>query len=230
MIVGRPEFAPPWPEHSYVTALGLSRLSLANSAALIHEVAGEPIISAPVEAQIGSRADGVPLFVEELTKSVLEIGANGRGRTRIPAGRLHTAHLNTDKLHGLLLARFDRLERGKEVAQAGAVTGREFSYELLRMIANMDKSSLIGALDRLVTSGLVFRRGTIRQATFVFKHALVRDAAYDMMVRQQRRKLHADVAQALERGFPEIVQLQPELLAYRGPYGRSFVRKGGDNQ
>jgi class 3 adenylate cyclase/tetratricopeptide (TPR) repeat protein len=207
VIVGRLEFAPPWPEHSYVTALGLSRLSPADSAALIHQVTGEQIISAPVEAQIASRADGVPLFIEELTKSVLETGTNGRGRR-------HAAHPIPTTLHGLLLARFDRLERGKEVAQAGAVIGREFSYELLRMITDMDEPTLIGAFDRLVTSGLIFRRGSIPQATFVFKHALVRDAAYGMLLRQQRQKLHASIAQTYEEQFPETVAAQPELLAY----------------
>jgi len=212
VIVGRPEFAPPWPEHSYVTALALSRLSRSDAAALIQQVAGNCRIPAPVEALIVARADGVPLFVEELTKAVLERGASSNGPLR--AYETDAAQSIPTTLHGLLLVRFDRLEQGKEVAQAGAVIGREFSYELLRMITAVDERAIAGALDQLVASGLIFRRGTPPQASYVFKHALVRDAAYAMLLRAKRQRLHAEVARVYEEHFSEIAAAQPELLAH----------------
>jgi predicted ATPase len=153
----------------------------------------------------------VPLFVEELTRSVLDCGTNDAAdQTGEPDG----AYPIPTTLHGLLLARLDRLERGKAVAQAGAVIGREFSFQLRRMALDIDEPTLVSALDQLVASGLVFRRGSPPQASFIFKHALVRDAAYDMLVRRERRKLHAVVARCYEQHFAEIVEAQPELLAY----------------
>ena len=213
MIVGRPEFVPPWADHSYVATLALSRLSRSDSITIMHQVAGSHPVPASVEAEILSRADGVPLFVEELTKSEMERRANGDSRRPARESRPESQSIPTT-LHGLLLTRFDRLERGKEVAQAGAVIGREFSLELLRMISGMDGPKLAAALDQLVSSGLVFRRGSSAQATFAFKHALVRDAAYDMLPRDRRRDLHARIAQVLESNFPDTLHVQPELLAY----------------
>jgi class 3 adenylate cyclase/predicted ATPase len=213
VIVGRPEFTPPWPDHSYVTTLTLTRLSRWDAAALIHQVAGDRGVLAEAEAEIVSRADGVPLFVEELTKSVLERHADGSDHTPEPV-EPYAARTIPMTLQGLLLARFDRLGRGKEVAQAGAVIGQEFSFELLHMIAGTDEPTLTSALDQLVSSGLAFRRGLLPHATFVFKHALVRDAAYDTLPRQQRRELHANVVRSYEESFQETVKAQPELLAY----------------
>lgn len=211
-IVARPEFVPSWPEHSHVTTLSLSRLSHADSAALIQQLAGERHISGSMHAAIIARADGVPLFVEELTKSILENSANGDTKDlRIPAAGC--APIPTT-LHGLLISRLDRLDRGKEVAQAGAVIGREFSFELLRSVAGLDETVLRAALNQLVASGLAFRHGSLPDATFVFKHALVRDAAYNMLVRERRQALHRDVARAHEESLPETAQAQPELLAY----------------
>ena len=227
LMVARPDFMPPWPEYSYVSTLTLSRLSRADSALLIHEVAGEQPISAALENTIVSRADGVPLFLEELTKAMLEwrvgqTGALKQAARREPAigegndavgAPIQGAPIPTT-LQGLLLARFDRLERAKETAQAAAAIGREFSYELLRLVAGFDDDTLMRGLDRLVTSGLVFRRGSPPQATFVFKHALVRDAAYETLVRERRQALHAAVARAYEERFLETVAAQPELLAH----------------
>lgn len=214
LIVTRPEFAAPWPDYSYVTALTLSRLGPSDSATLIHYVAQDRRVPAAITAEIAARADGVPLFIEELTKSVLETRAGCVGRQQTHPRLANASHSIPTTLHGLFLARFDRLEGGKDVAQAGAVVGREFSYEVLRTLTDMDEPALLGAIDRLVVAGLIFRRGSIPQANFIFKHALVRDAAYDMMTRPLRQKLHGKVAQTLESGFPDVVQLQPELLAY----------------
>jgi class 3 adenylate cyclase/DNA-binding response OmpR family regulator len=205
VIAGRPEFVPSWPDYSHVAGLALSRLSRADSGLLVHHAAGDRPVSALIEDEIVSRADGVPLFVEELTRSVLE--------RRMAGARKRASSIPTT-LHGLLLARFDRLDSTKEIAQAAAVIGREFSFELLRLITNVDDNALTRGLDRLVSSGLAFCRGALPQASFVFKHALVRDAAYDMLPRERRRALHGAVARAYEERFPEAAITEPELLAY----------------
>jgi class 3 adenylate cyclase/predicted ATPase len=213
VIVARPEFIPPWPEYSYLTTLVLPRLSHADSALLIQRTAGERRIPVAVEADIITRADGVPLFIEELTKSVLETTSNGSDVGALdspPAGKAPIP----STLHGLLHARIDRLNRGKIVAQIGAVIGREFSFELLRLVADLDRPALLGALDQLVRSGFALRRGVPPHATYMFKHALVRDAAYDMLLRDRRRALHASVARAYETHFSETIKTQPEILAY----------------
>ncbi len=207
VIIARPEFVPPWPGYSYLTTLTLPRLSRADSALLMQQIAGERRISVAVESDIIARGDGIPLFVEELTKAVLEYSTEHGG----PHAR---ASLIPASLQALLLARLDRLDSGKWAAQAGAVIGREFSYELLHMVAGLDEDMLASALEELVSSGLIFRRGAPPQVTFVFKHALVRDAAYEMLPRSERQKLHAKAAQALELDFPEVALSQPELLAY----------------
>ena len=214
VIASRPEFVCPWPDHSHVGTLVLSRLSRSDSTALLHQVAGKRRIAASIEAEIVRRADGVPLFIEELTKSLLESGGGDDGGRPFRALAANAAQRIPDTLQGLLLARFDRLERAKPIVQAGAVIGREFSFELLRMVLDMNEGELAAALDELVSCGLVFRRGPASQATFIFKHALVRDAAYAMLIRAQRQKLHAEVARSYERRFPETLEAQPELLAY----------------
>lgn len=211
LVVARPEFVLPWPEHPSTTTLVLARLSRLDSARLVQETAGGRRIPQAIEAQIVARADGIPLFLEELTKSVLESSASdcdvgsfsGSPRQTIPA-----------TLQALLLARLDRLGRGKEVAQIAAVIGREFSFDILKIIGGIEEGTLIAALDELVKSGLMFRRGSAPHASFVFKHALVRDAAYEMLVRAKRQKLHGEVAHCYEEHFSEVAETQPELLAY----------------
>jgi class 3 adenylate cyclase/DNA-binding response OmpR family regulator/predicted ATPase len=209
VVVARPEFVAPWPDDAHVTTLSLSRLSRLDAAHLVSRVAGKRKLATTIETDIVRRAEGVPLFLEELTKSMLESGA-ARGR-RLSASFAASIPAT---LQGLLLARLDRLDRGKEAAQAGAVIGKEFSFELLRAITGIDETMLVEALDQLVASGLALCRGAPPQATFVFKHALVRDAAYAMLTSSDRRKLHAKVAEALEMNISESAQLQPELLAY----------------
>ncbi len=213
VVIGRPEFVPPWPDHSYVIAFTLSRLGRAASAALVDQVAGDAALPARTKELILSRTDGVPLFVEELTKAVIETFA-ARQKGRSGSTKSSAAQLIPTTLHASLQARLDRLDHGKRVAQVGAAIGREFSYELLRTTADSDEQTLVSALDQLVASGLVFRRGAHPHITFLFKHALVRDAAYGMLLHPQRRALHARIAQCFEEHFADTVETQPELLAY----------------
>jgi predicted ATPase len=166
-----------------------------------------------VAAEIVERADGVPLFVEELTKAVLEAGGSGAGIEKT-LGALASTSAVPPALHASLMARLDRLgARPKEIAQIAAVIGREFSYRLLASIAARGDNELRAALGRLGDAGLVFARGAPPASTYMFKHALVRDAAYASLLRRRREELHSQIVAALESEFPETVEAQPELLA-----------------
>jgi class 3 adenylate cyclase/predicted ATPase/energy-coupling factor transporter ATP-binding protein EcfA2 len=212
LFTARPEFTPPWRNHPYVTTLPLSPLGRREGTALVEHVTGGTTLPKDVTDEILARADGVPLFIEELTKTVLEAAAPREGQEHqdLAGARLDMVPRT---LHGSLLARLDRLGPGREVAQIGAVIGREFSYELLRSVATMPDFMLSAALDRLVRSELVYLRTTPGH-TYVFKHALVRDAAEEMLLRARRKELHGTIARALEEGFPEVVEAQPELIAH----------------
>jgi len=179
---------------------------------LVERVTGGKPLPKEVMDEILLRTDGVPLFIEELTKTLLETGVL---REDGESYELDDAHLHgiPSTLHGSLLARLDRLGPGREVAQIGAVIGREFSYELLRAVAVMPDSMLRAALKRLLASELVYRRGAAALTTYVFKHALVRDVAEEMLLRSRRRELHGTIARVLEEDFSEIVESQPELIA-----------------
>ncbi|WOH47519.1 adenylate/guanylate cyclase domain-containing protein [Bradyrhizobium sp. sBnM-33] len=214
LITFRPEFAPPWTRHAHVTALTLSRLSRRQGAAMVARLSGGKALPPAVLDQIVAKTDGVPLFVEELTRTVLETNLlRDEGDHYALAGPLPPMAIPTT-LQESLLARLDRLAPAREVAQVAAAIGREFSHELLAITAALPESDLQAALDDLVGSGLVFRRGTPPQATYSFKHALVQDTAYATLVRAKRQRLHARIAAALEQHFPETVQAQPELLAH----------------
>jgi tetratricopeptide (TPR) repeat protein len=211
LITYRPEFQPSWSGQSQVTVLVLNRLDREQGATLVREVVGAAALPADVVAEIVKRTDGVPLFVEEMVKAILEGGYAGTASPRVgtPAANVPAT------LHASLMARLDRLGSGaRELAQVGAVLGREFSYELLAAIAQRNAAELDAALDQLVVAGLAFRRGAPPQATFIFKHALVQDAAYGTLLRGQRQKLHERVAQLLEEWWPETAETQPELLAH----------------
>ena len=199
IVTFRPEFQPPWAGQPQVTVLALNRLDRRDRTVLVTQIAGGKALSDEVVAQIAERTDGVPLFVEELTKSVVESGASVVG---IPA-----------TLHDSLMARFDRLASVRAVAQAGAAIGREFSYQLLRAVSRLPEDELQSALARLVTSELVFQRGTPPDAVYAFKHALVQDTAYGSMLRSSRQQLHAQIAAALETQSPELMDSQPDLFA-----------------
>jgi class 3 adenylate cyclase/tetratricopeptide (TPR) repeat protein len=213
IVTFRPEFQPPWTGQPQVSMLALNRLDRRNRTALVAQIAGGKALPADVIAQIADRTDGVPLFVEELTKSVLESGLLREEADRyVLDGALPPFAIPTS-LHASLLARLDRLASVRLVAQIGAAIGREFSYALLRTVSRLPEDELQAALDRLVASELVFQRGMPPDAVYTFKHALVQDAAHDSLLRSSRQQLHAQIAGALEARFPELIDSQPELLA-----------------
>ncbi|MCA0051461.1 AAA family ATPase [Mesorhizobium sp. B283B1A] len=211
LLTFRPEFQPPWTGQAHVTVLVLNRLDRREGAALVQRVVGSGELPSDVVAEIIERTDGVPLFVEELTKAVLESGNAKTVLSKAAATALNVPAT----LHASLMARLDRLGSAvKQVAQVGAVLGREFSYELLAAVAQGNAVELDGALDQLVGAGLVFCRGTRPLATYLFKHALVQDAAYGTLLRANRQELHKRVADVLEEKWTEITEAQPELLAH----------------
>jgi class 3 adenylate cyclase/predicted ATPase len=209
VLTYRPEFNPHWTGESHVTALTMNRLGRRQGTALVDRIAGKAL-PAEVLKQVLARTDGVPLFIEELTKTVLESGLLiDAGDHYELAGPLPPLAIPAT-LHDSLMARLDRLAPVKEVAQIGAVIGREFSHELLAAVADRPETELNTALDQLVSSELVFRRSSPPDATYRFKHALVQDAAHSSLLKSRRQQLHARVVDALER-FPNT---PPELLAH----------------
>jgi predicted ATPase len=225
IVTFRTEFAPPWVGQAHVTSLTLNRLGEREVAAIITLLVGNKQLAADVMAEIVERTDGIPLFVEEMTKAVLEAESEGAAR-RTAAAAPSPALAVPASLHASLMARLDRLGRAKEVAQIGAVIGREFSHSLLVSVARDNEANLETALDRLIQSGLLFRQGTPPHATYLFKHALVQDAAYGTLLREPRRALHARIAEALESQFAEVAENQPELLAHHysraGEFKKAF--------
>ncbi|MGA7490367.1 MAG: adenylate/guanylate cyclase domain-containing protein [Xanthobacteraceae bacterium] len=214
LVTTRPEFTPPWPSYPHATTILLTRLGRRDGAALVERVAGGKTLPKEVTEEILARTDGVPLFIEELTKTVLESGLmRERDGHFVLEHPLPSLAIPTT-LHGSLAARLDRLAPVREVAQIGAVAGRDFHYELLSAVAGLPKERLEDALDQLVRAELVFRRGEIPHAVYTFKHALVRDAAYAGLLKSRRAHLHAAIANALEQQFPEMAQTQPETLAH----------------
>jgi predicted ATPase/class 3 adenylate cyclase len=214
VITFRPEFTPPWTGHTHVTQLSLSRLSQRQATVLIEGLTAGRSLPPNVLAQILVKTDGVPLFVEELTKTVLESGLlEDRGDRHELTGPLPPLAIPST-LQDSLMARLDRLAPVKEVAQIGAVIGREFSYRLLAALSPLDETALQEALSHLVSSELVFRRGTIPDATYSFKHAFVQDAAYASLLRSRRQQLHAEVTSVLQERFPDLADSQPEILAH----------------
>src|SRR5208282_4435410 len=173
---------------------------------------GNKELPADVMAEIVERTDGIPLFVEEMTKAVLEAESEGEAR-RTAAAVPSPARAVPASLHASLMARLDRLGPAKETAQIGAAIGREFSHALLAAVVSKPEADLQSALDRLIAAGLLFRQGMPPHATYLFKHALVQDAAYGTLLREPRRTLHARIAETLETHFNEIAESQPELLA-----------------
>ena len=210
----RPEFAPPWPRHAHATWLGLHRLGRRRCGRLIAGLSRGKALPAVVVDQIMAKAEGVPLFVEELTKSVLESGLLRDEGDRYELDGPLAPLAIPETLQDSLMARLDRHAPVKELAQVGAVIGREFSRELLAAVVSWEEKDLDEALRRLVAAELIFPRGVGSEAAYVFKHALVRDAAYATLLRAKRRDLHGRVAQALEKLFPDAAEANPELLAH----------------
>jgi class 3 adenylate cyclase/predicted ATPase len=213
IVTFRPEFQLPWIGQPQVTMLALNRLDRRDRTALVEQIAGGKAMPDEVIDQIVDRTDGVPLFVEELTKSVLESGLLREDRDRYVLDRALPPFAIPTSLHDSLMARLDRLAPVRHVAQIGAAIGREFSYALLRAVSRLPKNELQTALGRLVASELVFQRGTPPDAVYAFKHALVQDAAHGSLLRSSRQQLHAQIAEALEAHSPELMDSQPELLA-----------------
>jgi predicted ATPase len=212
IITYRPEFEPPWIGRPYVTALNLNRFGEREIAALIDRVTGNKSLREGIRRDIIERTDGIPLFVEEMTKAVLE--ADSEEAARITAAAIPSPSVAVPaSLHASLMARLDRLGPAKEVAQIGAVIGREFPHALIAAVAYKGEPELHSALDRLIDAGLLFRQGSAPHATYLFKHALVQDAAYGTLLREPRRALHARIVETLENQFADIAENQPELLA-----------------
>src|SRR6202030_469935 len=206
------EFNAPWVGQSHVTSLTLNRLGEREVATIIARLAGNEELPTDVMAEIVERTDGIPLFVEEMTKAVLEAESEGAARRTIAAVPSPALAVPAS-LHASLMARLDRLGPAKEVVQIGSAIGREFSHALLALVARKSEAELGSALDRLVQAGLLSRQGVPPQASYLFKHALVQDAAYGMLLREPRRALHARIAAVLEARFPDRVAREPEAPA-----------------
>ena len=214
IITFRPEFQPRWTLFSHVTALSLSRLDRDQGAAIIDRVAGGKTLPAEVRNQILAKTEGVPLFVEELTKTVLESGLLiDEGDHYVLSGPLPSLAIPST-LQDSLMARLDRLAPVKEVAQIGACIGRVFHHRLLAAVTGYDDARLEGILQQLEKSELVFRRGVPPEATYTFKHALVQDTAYQSLLKSRRQQIHAIIASELEAQFREIAEAEPETLAH----------------
>jgi class 3 adenylate cyclase/predicted ATPase len=212
IVTFRPEFEPPWIGRPHVTSLTINRLAQREIDSLIDRVVGDRMLPVSLRQDIIERADGIPLFVEEMTKAVLEAESEGEAR-RTAAAIPSPALAVPASLHASLMARLDRLGVAKEVAQIGSAIGREFLHALLAAVTGKPDAELGSALDRLIAAGLLFRRGVPPHATYLFKHALVQDAAYGTLLRESRRALHKRIAETLESKFSEIGESQPELLA-----------------
>jgi class 3 adenylate cyclase/tetratricopeptide (TPR) repeat protein len=213
IVTFRSEFLPPWVGRPQVTLLNLSRLRTRTSADMIARVAGDKVLPKEIVDQILAGTDGVPLFIEELTKAVLESGVLADVGTRYTRAGPSPPLAIPTTLHASLLARLDRLAPAREVAQIGAALGRQFSHELISAVAQLPQQRIDDALAQLVAAELIFQRGTPPSAEYTFKHALVQDTAYSTLLRSRRHQIHARIADTLETQFPDIVRGQPELLA-----------------
>jgi class 3 adenylate cyclase/predicted ATPase len=214
LLTFRPEFEPRWAGRSHVSMLTLDRLGEREAATLAEQVAGAKVLPTDVVDGIVQRADGIPLFIEELTKTLLEASLLREQEGRyVVDGPLPPLAIPSS-LHASLLARLDRLSPVREVAQIGAALGREFSYDLVAAVANRSDEQVRDALRQLTEAGLVFRHAAPPHVSFRFKHALVQDAAYSTLLRGPKQQLHARIVRVLEQRHPELVEKQPEILAH----------------
>jgi predicted ATPase len=214
VVTFRPEFQHAWSGQPHVTVLALDRLGSGAGEVMVERLAGDAGLSRETVGEIVERADGVPLFIEELTKAVLETGErDDRVAAVLAASPLPNLSIPAP-LHASLISRLDRLGPiAREVGQIGAVIGREFGYQLIEAAAARPAAELRAGLDRLAEAGLLFCRGTAPHSSYLFKHALVQDAAYGTLLRARRQELHARVAAVLEAYFADLVRRHPELLA-----------------
>jgi class 3 adenylate cyclase/predicted ATPase len=214
VLTHRPEFHSRWGVHGHVAGLNLSKLTRAQSSAMVSKLAGGKALPAELVQQILAKTDGVPLFVEELTKSILESSGLKEAADHYEYAGTTRSIAIPATLRDSLMARLDRSMPVKEIAQIGAAIGREFSHELIVAVAPRAKAELDDALERLIASGLAFRRGTPPEATYTFKHALVQEAAYDSLLKSRRQELHLKITQVIEERFPGIKVTEPEVLAH----------------
>jgi class 3 adenylate cyclase/predicted ATPase len=213
LLTFRPDFSPPWTGRAHLTQLTLSRLPRRQAVEMTGQVAHGKALPAEVVAQVVAKTDGVPLFVEELTKMVLESGLLQEGEERYELTRPLPPLAIPATLHDSLMARLDRLATVKGLAQLGATLGREFAYALLQAVAPWDEETLHRGLHQLVEAEFLYQQGLPPQATYRFKHALIQDAAYQSLLKSTRQQYHQRIAAVLEGRFPEVAATQPELLA-----------------
>ena len=224
IVTFRPEFQPAWTGRPRVSTLTLNRLDQRDRTVLVEQIAGGKALPDEVVAQIVERADGVPLFVEELTKHVLESGLLREEAGRyVLNGPLSPFAIPTS-LHDSLMARLDRQGPARQVAQIGAAIGRQFGYELLRAVARLPENELQASLARLVDAELIFQRGAPPEAVYTFKHALVQDAAHGSLLRSARQPLHGRIAEVLQVSFPDIAATQPEVVAYHLTEAQAYAQ------
>jgi class 3 adenylate cyclase/predicted ATPase len=214
IATARPEFVPPWPARSHITPITLNRLERGHAEALVARIAGTKPLPAEVVDHIVTKTDGVPLYVEELTKTILGSDIlRDTGEQFELTGPLSSLSI-PDTLQESLMARLDRLPQVRELAQIGSVLGREFAYEMISGLSNISDATLREGLGQLVEAELLYQRGRPPRARYVFKHALVKDAAYGSLLRRSRQQYHRQVAELLETKFTEVVEAHPELLAH----------------
>ena len=213
VLTFRPVFVPPWPSRSHLTPITLNRLERPQVEALITHLAGGKALPAEVVAHIVAKTDGVPLFVEELTKMLLESDLLREDTQHYALTGPLTAVTIPATLQDSLMARLDRLGAARDVAQLGAVVGREFAYDVLQALAPLDETTLQARLAQLVEAELLYQRGRPPRARYVFKHALIQDAAYASLLKSTRQQVHQQIAQVFEARFPALVETQPELVA-----------------
>jgi class 3 adenylate cyclase/tetratricopeptide (TPR) repeat protein len=214
VVTHRPEFQPRWSENGTAAAIALTRLSRTESVQIVSRLTGGRALPGDLLDQIVAKTDGVPLFVEELTKTILESGDLKDEGDRFEFASAAADMAIPATLRDSLTARLDRVKAVKDVAQIGAVIGRGFSYELIAAVAPMSREALDQGLAQLVESGLAHQQGSPPQATFTFKHALVQDAAYDSLLKSRRVELHGTIARTLDERFPAIMETAPETLAH----------------
>jgi tetratricopeptide (TPR) repeat protein len=223
IVTYRPEFVSNWIGEAHVTSVSLNKLDAKSSVELMHAVTGGLKMPDELVKEIISKTDGVPLFVEELTKTIVESGMlvqeGGRYILQQPLSSLTIPATLQDSL----MARLDRFSSVKSIAQIGATIGREFGYDLLLTVAKLKPGELDDTLQKLVDAGLVFRRGRGTRANYFFKHALIQDIAYSSLLKTTRQKLHEDIAVALKNKFKALVDSQPELIAYHMDEAGSFA-------
>ena len=214
VLTFRPEFEPPWPMRSHVTPITLNRLERPQVEGLVTRLADGKTLPAEVVEHIVGKTDGVPLYVEELTLMLLKSELlEEEDDQYVLTGPLLTVAI-PDTLQDSLMARLDQMNTAKEIAQLGSVLGREFTYEMLQAISSQDDETLQFGLAQLVTAELLYQRGRPPRAKYIFKHALIQDAAYASLLRSTRQRVHEQIAQLLEARFPEVVETQPELVAH----------------